>query len=107
MIEGSWNAQLIEEVLSPWEAGKVLSIPLPMFPCDDMWVWKYTRHGLFSVKSAYHLVVQEGKSSSASSSLSQENSLWKKVCNASVPPKVRTFAWKAIHSALPVGKKIG
>ncbi|KAK4383985.1 hypothetical protein Sango_3101500, partial [Sesamum angolense] len=65
-------------------------------------VWHYSADGRFSIRSAYHLawsMRQVGASPSAPRS-------WTFLWAAKVPPKVRLFAWKACHNALPTSQNL-
>ena len=49
----------------PHEASTILSIPISQNLLDDAWVWAWTKKGIFSVKSAYHVALgwlSEGRS---------------------------------------------
>jgi hypothetical protein len=66
--------------------------------------WYYEKSGIFSVRSAYHLAVQldranqnmEGCSSWPKGNRPIYNDIWK----ATVPPKVRVFAWRLSQDSL-------
>ena len=51
--EGEWNKELIEETFSREEAVQILQMPLSLFPRKDMVYWKYSKSGIYTVKSGY------------------------------------------------------
>jgi len=69
--------------------------------------WHYDKKGVFSVKSAYHVLddidtrenrTQQGESSSGTGRHGCEwNAIWKLKCL----PKVRQFLWRLAHNSLP------
>lgn len=82
-------------------------MPIPLFDADGKWTWTCTKDGNFTVRSAYGMLMQEALSGRATSSAGHEGSDWGVVWNASVPPKVKHFAWRAIHGGLAVREQLG
>ncbi|KAL0359843.1 UNVERIFIED_CONTAM: hypothetical protein Sangu_0833700 [Sesamum angustifolium] len=66
-------------------------------------VWHYSKDGLFSVRSAYHLAISMEDNPSSSSRADGETSWWRRVWQARVPNKVKVFVWRACVNALPTG----
>ncbi|KAK7839830.1 hypothetical protein CFP56_017473 [Quercus suber] len=63
-----WDVNLVRNTFLPHEADMVLGIPIsPRLPEDSI-VWAWTSNGLFSVKSAYKIVLFRSFSSSSSDS---------------------------------------
>ncbi|XP_042944781.1 uncharacterized protein LOC122278662 [Carya illinoinensis] len=52
----TWNRSLLREVLSVEEANVVSKIPISLSRSPDQLIWRLTKNGLFTVKSAYHLL---------------------------------------------------
>ncbi|KAK6159098.1 hypothetical protein DH2020_006412 [Rehmannia glutinosa] len=52
-----WNEALVRSTFSLEEASIILSIPIGDTG-GDLWCWHHTRNGKFTVKSAYHILVQ-------------------------------------------------
>jgi hypothetical protein len=63
-----WNYDLIQTIFEPWEAGQIYNLVLSPLGHADQVVWQGTKHGLFSVKSAYHLEMQHRNQSRGESS---------------------------------------
>lgn len=56
-----WNVTMLNNLFSPWEVEAIKRIPLPHAEMEDKWVWHYTKHGNFTVKSAYNHAMEEKK----------------------------------------------
>jgi hypothetical protein len=73
-----WNLDLIEQMFSPAELRLIQSIPLSCMNRDDALIWRGTSRGIFSVRSAYHMLkerVDVGKAECSSSGPISE--VWK------------------------------
>ena len=95
----TWNMHRLREFFLDFEAEVISSIPIcPNLPNDRM-VWHYTKSGKYSVKSAYHLILDQGMDVGSSSN----NGRWcgAFVWNLNIPNKIKVFAWKAIQEILP------
>lgn len=54
-VTGTWDEELIREVFWPEDVQSILAIPIkPGF--EDMVAWHYDPRGIFSTKSAYHVL---------------------------------------------------
>lgn len=51
----SWNIPLIQFLFSQQEYELILALPSHQFGGYDMWTWHFSKDGLYSVKSAYHM----------------------------------------------------
>ncbi|KAL0448481.1 UNVERIFIED_CONTAM: hypothetical protein Slati_1404500 [Sesamum latifolium] len=54
-VGGKWNSRKIQELFWLVDSDIILSIPLSRTGEEDIWVWHYSKNGIFSVRSAYHL----------------------------------------------------
>ncbi|KAL0384911.1 UNVERIFIED_CONTAM: hypothetical protein Sradi_2885400 [Sesamum radiatum] len=52
-----WDCELINTIFGPEDCEMILQIPLSCVGGHDLLVWHYSRNGLFSVRSAYHLAL--------------------------------------------------
>ncbi|WOH04559.1 hypothetical protein DCAR_0623969 [Daucus carota subsp. sativus] len=98
MITGErrWDEDLIQDIFVTRDANLILSIPL----CNDevdRWYWRKEKLGFYSVKSAY-ILLQESK---PNNNISGNKSVWKRLWNLKVPPKVKHFIWRAATGCLP------
>nr|POE58912.1 putative ribonuclease h protein [Quercus suber] len=71
-------------------------------------VWAATLNGLFIVRSAYKLAMEESRSSNrgSSSNPSKTCRFWKRLWSLQVPHKVRPFTWRACKSILPTKENL-
>jgi hypothetical protein len=81
-----WNAPLIDTIFDAPEAAIIKNIPLSRRGSLDTIIWTATKNGVYSVQSAYHLLMKVRQESvgSESSRNFQLNQLWKGIWNAPV-----------------------
>ncbi|XP_074277032.1 uncharacterized protein LOC141600687 [Silene latifolia] len=90
---------------------KILATYIPCQPSDDSFYWKFSKHGVFTVKSGYYAVtmaLSNGPTSNTNRSRMSatimtfcKSKLWK----LSISNKLRVFLWKFMANALPVGSE--
>ena len=56
-ISASWKEELIRSYFLPMDADIILSIPLCTRRQSDFWAWNFDRKGIFSVRSAYRMII--------------------------------------------------
>lgn len=75
---------------------------------DDFWAWHFEHKGVFSVRSAYLMLVDtkiiwenglEGVE--GSSNTSEISKAWSNIWSLSVPSKLKLFVWRLAHQSLP------
>jgi hypothetical protein len=54
-VTGTWDSQLIRDILWEEDVANILAIPIRP-ACEDMVAWHLDSKGVFSVKSAYHVL---------------------------------------------------
>jgi len=73
-----WRESLIRDVFIPYDAELILNLPLcDQWPQDKL-IWHYMTNGVFSVKSAYHLIVQD-RANQEGEQPEQNSLVWKKI----------------------------
>ena len=94
----SWNEQLVRSVFVPIDAEAILSIPLCTRNIDDFWAWSGEKRGLFTVKSAYNMILQTKLSrenwideNDGPSRADQEGNAWSGMWRTEIPSKVKFF----------------
>ncbi|WOK96357.1 hypothetical protein Cni_G05064 [Canna indica] len=94
--ESGWNGQLIEKCFGDDLKNKIEIIQVDMEGGDDHWIWKDSKLGEASVRSAYwHLKSKED--------LSVESDVdWRKIWNLKISQNVKIFIWKLMWGRLPV-----
>ncbi|KAL0343066.1 UNVERIFIED_CONTAM: hypothetical protein Sangu_1194000 [Sesamum angustifolium] len=101
-----WNLSKVKEMFWPVDSDIILSIPIGRTGAPDLLIWHYSRSGIFSVRSAYHLACSLELRSSSSSSHVLGQSWWRRVWQAKIPNKVKVFVWRACLNALPTGDNL-
>ena len=85
-----WNTDLLDRVFYPWEANEIKRIYLSEDTVEDKLIWPLTPSGVYSVKSAYHMLssaVLQSKASSSSSEGAKE--VWTGIWRIRAPNRVR------------------
>lgn len=54
---GTWNEELVKEILNVEEAEMVCSLPISLSGLPDKQIWAFSRNGQFDVKRAYYLEI--------------------------------------------------
>lgn len=101
---GRWNLELIYSSFWTHEADAICSIPLPLNPAPDRLCWHFTKNGVYSVKSGYHVVVDSRSTALgnvSSSTSSTDDLIWKTLWHLKVPAASRVFFWRALQGILP------
>ncbi|XP_074303987.1 uncharacterized protein LOC141638472 [Silene latifolia] len=90
---------------------KIRATYIPCHPTDDSFYWRFSKHGVFTVKSGYHVAARalsNGSTSVADCSRMPptivafcKSKLWK----LPISYKLRVFLWKFMANALPVGSE--
>jgi hypothetical protein len=103
---GEWDEGLITSLFNSLDARRIMQIPLDTHGLSDFISWRLTKHGFFSVRTAYHsqwrhqfgpnvaLLAMPGNSIS--------NPVWKILWKLRIPGKVKIFVWRALHGILPL-----
>ena len=101
---GQWKAELIRETFLPIDVDIILKLKPSRRLEDDVLAWQPESSGIFSVRSAYKLGLNdlsEQQDFAASSGCPDgADPCWTKIWKSSVPPKVKLFAWKAASNCL-------
>jgi hypothetical protein len=102
---GRWDEAALEANLLSMDAQAVRRIPLGR--CQgDLWAWSGERHGLYTMRSAYRLLVEkeqerEHSECRPSHSNAKGDPHWQRLWKCKVPPKVRVFWWRISHDFMP------
>lgn len=68
ITKANWDVVKLRELFSVWEYEAIVRIPIPMAQCEDKWCRHPSKHGEFSVRSAYYLELVNQRNLSASTS---------------------------------------
>jgi hypothetical protein len=74
---------------------------------EDSVAWHFNKKGVFSVKSAYHVLEDEAESKlvrqrgeSSRHLLDSRQQMWKKLWGVPGPPKIKQCVWRVAHNSL-------
>ncbi|XVF32879.1 hypothetical protein REPUB_Repub17cG0121000 [Reevesia pubescens] len=85
---GSWDWEKLINI--PRELKEQLASFSPVPDLDDQVIWSAAPNGLFSVSSAYNLLLQPAT----------PNPDWMKVWQLDIPPRIKHFLWLLLHNRL-------
>ena len=102
-----WDRAKLAYWFEPHTCDDILHLPLPNIQSNDVQVWKENKSNSFSIKSAYSVALSILHSSTGNHlNAGTDGKLWKIVWSLNVPPKVRTFLWRACSNILPTRKNL-
>jgi hypothetical protein len=101
---------MLREFLSPLDWEIIENIPLSTMPQDDFWAWHYEKLGIFSVRSAYRMLIRKWESTSAwveerlgRSDMKAQEKEWSDLWKIKVPSKIHVFLWRLARQSIPTG----
>lgn len=104
----TWNKQLMNEVFLQMDSNMIMSIPLCTSTQGDFWAWHYEKSGMFTVRSAYRMMVHTIErvtswleNTAGRSNTKEDEKEWNKLWKEQVPSKVRVFLWRLAHQSIP------
>lgn len=102
ICNGRWDNTKLHSLFQPWEIEAITRIPISQVVTEDKWEWHFTKHGEFTVRSAYFQALEAKKIATASSSKGNAGSIWSKLWKANLPTKIKNFGWRALHNGIAV-----
>jgi ribonuclease HI len=97
-----WNFVLLERLFSREEIISIQSVPLSITNQEDALIWRGTKKGIFTVRSAYFLEKErEMATKPEGSSRTRQSSIWKLIWQQQMPNAEKHFLWRACHEILP------
>ena len=97
-----WNLPMLKNNFSEEEVNLILSMPISVTNRGDKQIWRGTKNGLFSVKSAYFIQKElDRKEEAESSSGTGTSKVWKEIWKLRLPNVGKNFLWRACHEILP------
>jgi hypothetical protein len=105
-----WNRQVVDRYFSPMDKELIYNISLSTRAQEDFWSWHYERTGVFSVRSAYRMLITQVERrmawiehAASRSDTSGERNEWDKLWRTQVPSKIRVFLWRLAKQSIPTG----
>lgn len=100
MKEGG-NSSLVKDIFWENESKIILDIPLGMNRREDKIIWAFTKHGKFTMKSAYYAVLGLKRDNQGLASCCV-NRPWANFWELSIPENVKNFLWRLhTNNSLP------
>ncbi|KAM7494634.1 hypothetical protein LguiB_029243 [Lonicera macranthoides] len=91
-----WDPGIINQLFIERDRECILSLLLPYAAQDDRFIWAWNSKGVFSVRSSY-IKLLYSSITVASPSITNWQSIWQ----LKIPPKVKSFLWRALSGCLP------
>lgn len=105
-LTGTWDKELINDIFWEEDVKHIMAIPIRQ-GMEDIIAWHYDKKGIFTVKSAYHVLEDDREQqqlrqagSSSTSEVSGEAIQWPCLWSLSCQPKVKQFLWRLAHNSL-------
>lgn len=103
----TWIEERVRRCFIEEDAISILSMPLSARMPPDKAIWKGTKDGKFSVKSAYHIATEKLSTCGIDlPSTSSPPKIWKKIWQLNIPPSTRHFMWRACRDLLPTNMNL-
>ena len=104
----SWNMQLLNTFFIPMDQEVIRNILLAWRRQEDFWAWQYEKNGIFSVRSAYRMLVHNREKRTAwmeniagRSDTQANEKEWTALWSVKVPSKLRIFLWRLAKQSIP------
>jgi hypothetical protein len=96
-----WKGNLVSKIFFEEEAKVIKSIPISPITTKDKFIWLCTKNGIFSVRSAYHLKMENVSNLCSEGSTPANSFAWRDCWNLKVSNVVKMFLWRALNNLLP------
>jgi hypothetical protein len=104
-----WDVSKLHRFFYEFDVADILKIGVGGAGIEDCVAWNYTKNGIFSVRSAYHLQMKlrnnRGAGAVSSSSVDQRKG-WLGLWGADVPGKVKIHVWRLLKNGLALGSEL-
>jgi ribonuclease HI len=108
MANNNWNIPLIRSIFWEDEAEIICSLPLSRYWSKDKLIWKGTKNGEFTVRSAYFLEQERMRAMTGEGSNTKDGEhIWKAIWSLKVPNSTKVFMWRACCNILPTRDNLG
>ncbi|CAA7040352.1 unnamed protein product [Microthlaspi erraticum] len=101
---GDWNREKIAKIL-PAHGIEIQALRPSRKGASDSFIWLPTRSGEYSVKTGYHVALEQTTDPHLNQNPHQVN--WNlDIWQAKTSPKLKVFLWKVVQEALPSGENL-
>jgi hypothetical protein len=104
----TWDRQKLHAHLLPANVEAILNIPLCTRRQDDVWAWHHERSGIFSVWSAYQmLVINKERATAYLESIAGRSDIvgvekeWLSIWKLGILSNIKVFLWRLAHASIP------
>ncbi|CAN1303547.1 Putative ribonuclease H protein At1g65750 [Linum perenne] len=92
-----WDLNVVEAAFDERDVKEILSVPLGVGGLEDTRIWHYKKSGLYTVRSAYRILM---------SYLTPRDELnvhgaWNELWSLHVSPKIKNLAWRLARDVVP------
>ena len=97
-----WDRGKLFTTFDQRTSAEILALALNHLNSQDTLIWKENKAHEFSVRTTYQVALRLKNTSAAEHSSARVHGVtWTKIWKLKVPPKVRTFLWRACPNCLP------
>lgn len=96
----SWNVGLVSQLLIPFERDRIVRIPISSRMPNDTICWDLESDDEFSIRATYRAMFKD-EWTRDEVTVSSPLALCQQVWRLKALPRVKVFAWRAGHEALP------
>ncbi|XP_027083610.1 uncharacterized protein [Coffea arabica] len=108
-----WNRSVIFRRFNREDAENILKIPISLSRTGDKHFWIHSKHGEYSVKPCYQILLKEerkkeegAKGESGSSYDDSNKQIWKTLWGLNIKHKIKLFIWRCITNTLTARETI-
>lgn len=106
-ISREWRLDKMEEIMAPEDIELGRQIRTSRFNRADGYSWAYTKSGLYSVKSGYHLGVQMKEARGPQFTLQPStDAIRSKIWTVKASKKLKHFMWQSVARCVPVRDRL-
>ncbi|XP_026399356.1 uncharacterized protein LOC113295223 [Papaver somniferum] len=98
----NWNHNMLKALFPIDIVDQILQIRIPLIGKDQV-RWLGTRTGCYTVKSAYHILLQDSLNQQ---NLNIPNFPWSKLWKVQLPPKILHLIWRILHNCVATRDKL-
>jgi hypothetical protein len=105
---GTWISESVQAFFNPQAAAQIMQVPISGLVGEDYVFWPHTRHGTFSVRSAYNMArsekflkAQSRTKRGMASTWTVNEKDWKAIWKVKAPGKMNIHMWRFAQDCLP------